>query len=205
MRNIRTRRTIIFIITGLAIAIAIGIFAIVPAGVVSMEIVTDEGERIEEELNIYVSEEMQLGCRVYPAVFEDRTTVYFVSDDSIAAVNESGLLKALKKGKTLLTIQHAGARKSINISVQPSVKAIEGLPEEITLYEGDGYLLEPQVIMAGKDLEEPEVSFKSKRTTIAEVDIDGRIIAGETGTTTITVTAGTITVKIPVTVISRPY
>ena len=204
MRNIRTRRTIIFILTGLAIAFAIGIYAIAPAGVASMETVTGDGERIEE-LNLYVGTEVQLGCKVYPAIFEDRTTVYSVADDSIASVDENGLLKALRKGETILTVQHAGARKSINVSVQPSVKAIEGLPEEVTLYEGDGYLLEPEVIMAEKDLEAPEVTFKSKRSTIAEVDADGQIIAGETGTTTITVTAGTVKVKIPITVISKAY
>ena len=205
MRNIGTRRTIIFILTGLAIALAIGIYAIVPAGVTSMEIVTSEGERIEEELNMYVGADVQLGCKVYPAIFDDRTTVYSVADDDIASVDENGLLKGLKKGKTLITIQHAGACRSINVSVQMSVKAIEGLPEEITLYEGDGYLLEPKIIMAGKDLEKPEATYKSKRTTVAEVDTNGQIIAGEIGTTTITVTAGTVKVKIPVTVISRPY
>ena len=202
MRDIRTRRTIILILAAVAIAMAIGIYAIVPSGVTSIEILTGEGERLGEEFNIYAGSEEQLECRVHPDVFADRKTVFSVADESIASVDESGTVKGLKKGETLLTIQHAGARQNINVKVQPSVKAIEGLPNEMTLYEGDGYLLEPKVIMAGKDLEAPEVTFKSKRTTIAAVDADGQIAAGEPGTTTITVTAGAVSVKIPVTVIS---
>ena len=204
MRNVRARRTVILILAAMAIAMAIGIYAVVPTGVAAIEIVNGEGERLGEELNIYVGKEEQLECKVDPDVFADRTTYYASSDESIAVVDERGLVKGLKTGETLVTVQHAGIRKSINVKVQPSIKTIEGLPDEVTLYEGDGYLLEPKVVMAEKDMEAPKVSFKSKRTSIAEVDKEGQIIAGETGTTTITVSAGSIKVKIPITVISRP-
>lgn len=204
MRNIRTRRTIILILAGLSIAAATALYAIVPSGVAAMEILNGEGERLGEELNIYVGSEVQLECKVSPAVFADRSTGFTVADDSIVSVDEKGLVKGLKKGETLLTVQHADARQSIKVKVQPSVRGIEGLPEEVTLYEGDGYLLEPEVIMADKSLEIPEVTYKSKRTTIADVDADGWITAGETGTTTITITAGTVKEKVPITVISRP-
>ena len=203
MRNVRTRRTIILILAGLAIAVAIAIYAVVPSGVASMELLTGEGERLGESLDIYVGGEVQLECRVYPDVFMDRTTVYTAADESIASVDESGLVRGLKESDTLVTVQHETNRKNIKVKVQPSVNAIEGLPEEVTLYEGDGYLLEPEVIMIDEDLEAPEVTFKSKRTTVAEVDEEGQITAGEIGTTTITVTAGAVSVKIPVTVISR--
>ena len=203
MRNIRTRRAIILILAGLAVVVAIGIYTVVPSGVAYIEIMNGKGERLGEELNIYAGSEVQLECRVYPEYFADRTTYYASSDESVASVDENGLVKGLSKGETLVTVQHTGIRQRITVKVQPSVKAIEGLPEEVTLYEGDGYLLEPEVIMAGNDIEAPEVTFKSKRTTVAEVDADGQILAGEVGTTTITVTAGTVDVKIPITVISR--
>ena len=204
MRNIRIRRTVILILAGLATALAAAIYAVVPSGVAAIEIVNGEGERLGEELNIYADTEVQLGCKVYPEIFADRTTYYTSADESIASVDERGLVQGIKKGETTVTVQHAGVRQSITVKVQPTVKSIEGLPDEVTLYEGDGYLLEPEVIMAGKDLEAPVPTFKSKRTTIAEVDENGQIIAGETGNTTITVTAGTVKVKIPITVISRP-
>ena len=203
MRNIRTRRAIILILAGLAVVVAIGIYTVVPSGVAYIEIMNGKGERLGEELNIYAGSEVQLECRVYPEYFADRTTYYASSDESVASVDENGLVKGLSKGETLVTVQHTGIRQRITVKVQPSVKAIEGLPEEVTLYEGDGYLLEPEVIMAGNDIEAPEVTFKSKRTTVAEVDEDGQILAGEVGTTTITVMAGTVDVKIPITVISR--
>lgn len=204
MRNIRVRRTVILILTGLAIAVAVGIYTLVPSGIASMEIISGEGERLGEELNIYAGSETQLGCKVSPAVFMDRKTSYVSADESVASVDEEGLVKGLKTGETAITVSHAGVRRSINVKVQASVRAIEGLPDEVTLYEGDGYLLEPEVLMAGNDTETPDVVFESKRTSIAEVDTDGQIIAGETGTTTVTVSAGTISIKIPITVISRP-
>ncbi|MBR1986874.1 MAG: Ig-like domain-containing protein [Mogibacterium sp.] len=202
MRDIRTRRTIILILAALAIAMAIVIYTIIPSGVTSMEILTTEGERLGQELNIYAGSKVQLECRVHPDVLADRGTYFSVADESIASVDETGQVTGLKNGETLMTIQHAGARQNITVEVQPSVKSIKGLPDEVTLYEGDGYLLEPKVVMAGKKLEVPDVTFKSKRTTIAAVDADGQITAGEPGSTTITVTAGTVSVKIPVTVIS---
>ena len=204
MRNIKARRTVILILAGIAIAVAIGIYTVVPSGVAAVEIVTGDGERAGEELNIYVGSEEKIECRVYPAVFASRTTYYTSADENIASVDENGLVKGLKEGETLLTVIHAGARQSINVKVQANIKAIEGLPDEVTLYEGDGHILEPKVIMAEDGMEAPKVAFKSKRATIAEVDEDGYIIAGETGSTTITVSAGNVNVKIPVTVISRP-
>ena len=204
MRNIRVRRTVILILTGLAIAVAVGIYTVVPSGISSIEIISGEGERLGEELNIYAGSETQIGCKVYPAIFMDRKTSYVSADESVASVDEEGLIKGLKTGETDITVSHAGVRQKITVKVQPSVRAIEGLPDEVTLYEGDGFLLEPEVVMAGNDTEVPEVVFESRRTSVAEVDADGQIIAGELGTTTVTVSAGAVSIKIPITVISRP-
>lgn len=204
MRNIRTRRALILILAGLGIAIAAAIYATVPTGVAAMEILTGDGERLDEELDLYVGSEVQLECKVYPEVFADRTTYYTATDETIASVQDNGVVKGLKKGETALTVQHAGERQSLKVKVQPAVTAIEGLPGEVTLYEGDGYLLEPKIVMAGEGIEEPDVTFETKRNTIASVDADGQILAGETGSTTITVIAGPVSVKIPVTVIERP-
>ena len=134
MRNIRTRRAIILILAGLAVVVAIGIYTVVPSGVTAIEIMDGDGERLGEELNIYSGAEKQLECKVYPEFFADRTAYYTSSDDSIASVDENGLVKGVSKGETLVTVQKAGMRQSITVKVQPSVKAIEGLPDEVTLY-----------------------------------------------------------------------
>ena len=204
MRNIRVRRTVILILAGLAIAVAVGIYTVVPSGISSIEIISGEGERLGEELNIYAGSETKIGCKVYPEIFMDRKTSYVSADESVASVDEEGLIKGLKTGETAITVSHAGVRRNITVKVQPSVRTIEGLPDEVTLYEGDGFLLEPEVVMAGNDTEAPEIVFESRRTSVAEVDADGQIIAGEVGTTTVTVSAGAVSIKIPITVISRP-
>lgn len=204
MRSIKTRRTVIFVITALALVLAIWVYIAVPKGVAQMEILTTEGEIVADTLEMYVGTETQLSCRVKPAVFENRTVEYTVADEEIAMVDENGLVKAIKEGETLLTVECAGARKNYTIKAEMAVEDITGLDKEIALYEGDEFQLEPKVKMAKKGLEKPEVTFKVNRNTIASVDNNGLITALKEGETTITVTAGTVSKKIKIIVEESP-
>ena len=198
MRNIKTRRTIIFVITALALVLASWVYIAVPKGVMQMDLVTAEGAGIGDALEVYV------GTEIKPAVFENRTVKYTLADKEIATVNEEGLLKALKEGETLLTVECAGARENYMVKVETAVEDIKGLDKEVTLYEGDELQLEPKVKMARKNLEKPEVTYKVKRNTIATVDKKGLITAVKEGETTVTVTAGSVSKKVKVIVEERP-
>ncbi|MBR1986875.1 MAG: Ig-like domain-containing protein [Mogibacterium sp.] len=203
-RNIKNKRTIILVITVLALVLAAGAYIVVPRGVTQIDLVTDKGETVVETLEIYVGTETQLSCRITPALFMNRKSEYAIADEKIATIDETGLLKALKEGETRLTVECAGTRKNYTIKAETAIEDIAGLKKEITLYEGEEFQLEPKIKMAEKGLEKPEITYKTKRNTIAKVDKNGLITAVSEGKTTITVTAGDISKKIKVIVEAVP-
>jgi len=203
-RNIRRRRTIILIIAALAVMFATGVYAAVPKGVTHIDLITSSGETVGESLEIYVGTEDQLSCKTIPDTFMDRKVRYSIADEAIATVDENGLLKALKEGETRLTIECAGTRKNYTVKTKLAVEDITGLDEEVTLYEGEELQLEPKLKMADEDLEKPEITYATKRNTIADVDKQGLITAVKEGETTITVSAGDVEKKVKVTVEARP-
>ena len=203
-RNIKRKRTIILVITVLALVLAAGAYIVVPRGVTQIDLVTDKGETVVETLEIYVGTETQLSCKITPASFMGRKAEYTIADEGIATIDETGLLKALKEGETRLTVECAGVRKNYTIKAETAIEDINGLKKEITLYEGDEFQLEPKIKMAEKGLEKPEITYKTKRNTIAKVDNNGLITAVSEGKTTITVTAGDVTKKIKVIVEAVP-
>ena len=203
-RNIRRRRTIIFIVAALAVMFATGVYAAVPKGVTHIDLITASGETVGETLEIYVGAEDQLSCKTIPDTFMDRNVRYSIADEEVATVDEKGLLKALKEGETRLTIECAGTRKNYTVKTKLAVEDITGLDEEVTLYEGEELQLEPKLKMADEDLEKPEITYATKRNTIANVDKQGLITAVKEGETTITVSAGDVEKKVKVTVEARP-
>ena len=203
-RNIRRRRTIILIIAALAVMFATGVYAAVPKGVTHIDLITSSGETVGESLEIYVGTEDQLSCKTIPDTFMDRNVRYSIADEEIATVDEKGLLKALKEGETRLTIECAGTRKNYTVKTKLAVEDITGLDEEVTLYEGEELQLEPKLKMADEDLEKPEITYATKRNTIADVDKQGLITAVKEGETTITVSAGDVEKKVKVIVEAMP-
>ena len=203
-RNIRRRRTIILIVAALAVMFATGVYAAVPKGVTHIDLITASGETVGETLEIYVGAEDQLSCKTIPDTFMDRNVRYSIADEEVATVDEKGLLKALKEGETRLTIECAGTRKNYTVKTKLAVEDITGLDEEVTLYEGEELQLEPKLKMADEDLEKPEITYATKRNTIANVDKQGLITAVKEGETTITVSAGDVEKKVKVTVEARP-
>ena len=203
-RNIKNKRTIILVITVLALVLAAGACIVVPRGVTQIDLVTDKGEPVVDTLEIYVGTETQLSCKIAPASFMNRKAEYAIADEGIATIDETGLLKALKEGETRLTVECAGARKNYTIKAETAIEDITGLKKEITLYEGDEFQLEPKIKMAEKGLEKPEILYKVKRNTIAKVDKNGLITAVKEGETTVTVNAGDVTKKVKVIVKAEP-
>ena len=203
-REIKRRRTIIFIAAALFVLLSVGVYASVPKGVAQINLITAEGEHVTGTLEIYVDTETQLSCKVLPETFATRTVKYSIADEQIATVDEKGILKALKEGETLLTVECGGTRQNYTVKAETAVEDITGLDKEVTLYEGEELQLEPKIKMTEKGLEKPETIYKVKRITIAKVDRNGLVTALKEGETTITVTAGDVTKKIKVIVEAAP-
>lgn len=204
MRDIRKRRIIILILAAASMLLATGVYVVTPTGVSAIEILTDEGERLEESYDVFIGESVQLRCRVSPKPFAHREVEYYAADSSILTVDEGGVISGIKEGQTLLTVKCAGVRKTVVIDVEPSVREIKGLKDVITLYVDDEYQLEPVIVMAEEDLDSAAVTYKAKRTTIAKVDKKGMVTGVGAGTTKITVKAGTLSETVKVRVEERP-
>ena len=202
--NTKRKRTIILIITVMALVFATGAYIVVPRGVTHMDLVTAEGETIGETLEVYVGTDTSLSCKITPASFIDRKVGYAIADNEIASIDEEGLLTALKEGETRLTVECAGTRKNYIVRTKTAVEDITGLDKEIVLYEGEEFQLEPKIKLVEKDLEKPEILYKTKRNTIATVDKNGLITAVKEGETTITVSAGDVSKKVKVIVETEP-
>ena len=203
VRNTVKKRRIILILAAFVIAAITAAYYALPKGAESFKLLDADGNDITGELSVYVGTETKTGYEIGPEAFSGRAVSYEVADDNIISVDENGVIHAKNEGETLLTAEAAGLKHDVNIKVVPAVKDITGLEEEITLTEGDDTTLEPEIEMAAKGLDEPEITFSSDDENIATVDKEGVITAVDPGETTITVKAASVSKKIKVTVNER--
>lgn len=203
VRNTVKKRRIILILAAFAVAVIAAAYYALPKGAESFTLHDADGNDITGELSVYVGTEMKTGYEIAPEAFSSRAVSYEVADDSIISVDENGVIRAKSVGETLLTAQAVGLKQDVNVTVKPAVKDITGLEEEVTLTEGDDTTLEPEIEMAAKGLDEPEITFSSEDENIATVDEEGVITAMDPGTTTIIVKAASVSKKVKVTVNER--
>ena len=159
--------------------------------------------------------EMNVGA-TYSIVFtvlpEDatNTAVTFSSaDESVATVNENGVVTGVAAGTTTITIaatDGSGVTGTLTVTVTNiDVEEINVVAYDITIITGETATIEYTVLPANAtDL---SVTFTSANTAIATVDAEGVVTGVSVGTTTITITSVSnpdITAEINVTVTSNP-
>ena len=203
VRNTVKKRRIILILAAFAIAVIAAAYYALPKGAESFMLLDADGIAIAGELSVYVGTETKTGYEIGPEAFSKRAVSYEVADDGVISVDENGVIHAKSVGETLLTAQAAGLKQNVNVTVKAAVKDITGLEEEVTLTEGEDTTLEPEIEMAAKGLDEPDITFSSEDENIATVDKEGVITAVDPGTTTITVKAASVSKKVKVTVNER--
>ena len=111
-------------------------------------------------------------------------------DDSVATVDQNGLVTATGKGKTTITATITNSEgkaisQSCEVDVTKSVQSIELNATSITLANGQTRQLEATV--QPSDADNSEISWESSDSRVATVDDNGLVTAvGENGTATIT-------------------
>lgn len=143
----------------------------------------------ETELN--VDGVLTLYASVLPINATDSTITYRSSDESIATVSSSGVVKGIAKGTVDIILTAGKVTKTIQITVNVATTEISLNSDYIVLKKGDTYQLSATVFPA---LAEQSVTFKSSDETVAMVSSDGVITAEGTGTTAVIVTNGDMTV-----------
>ena len=138
---------------------------------------------------------------VYGLAKGDYITSWAVADPKIAAVNQKGWVKGLKKGNTIVAAALAsGRRVYIKVKVQNgavATTAIKGIPKKAVLIKGKKLRLTP-VLLPVTSVE--NITFTSSNKKVAAVTSKGVIQALRAGKARITVRAGKKKVQITVTV-----
>lgn len=126
---------------------------------------------------------------------DDVMFLWTSSDESVATVDQTGLVAALDTGSATVTASVGDAAKSAGITVTASPpSAIVVSPEKVTFASiGDTLRLTAAVEdMEGRALPDAAVAWSAGDETVAMVGADGLVTAEGPGTTTITASAGEV-------------
>ena len=139
---------------------------------------------------------------VLPADATDRTLTYASSNEKVAAVDESGVIHALKAGSCRLTARSSSGKK-VSLSLTVTQPVTEILPEKAEYTLDTGRTLTLKAALSPADATAKKLTFTSSDPEIASVSSRGRVTGKNPGTVTITLRAesdglepGTLTVEI---------
>lgn len=135
---------------------------------------------------LYAGETFQLSAQIMPDDASNKTLTYQLADTSIATINNSGLITALKVGNTTITVTAAdgsGVSKELPLIVRQKAESIEISNPVSEIYIGTTHQLSVDVLPA--DTTDKSVSFTSSDLSIAQVSESGIITPLKKGTVTV--------------------
>lgn len=139
--------------------------------------------------NMNTGEEFQLQCAVTPANADNKDVIWSSSNDEIASVDQSGKVKALKRGqvKIVATSKDDNSISDVcELTITQLATAIELDKHEARLAIGNTIALNVKV--SPQDVNNDKVTWKSSDNGVARVSDDGIVTAVGKGTAKITAT-----------------
>jgi len=129
-----------------------------------------------------------LAATVSPSDSSNKNVTWSSSDETIATVDQTGKVTALKAGTTTITATTEDGRKTAacNVTVTQPVTGISLNKTDLTMTNGGIEVLTATV--EPEDSSNNNVTWSSSDPTVAKVDQSGKVTALKAGTTTITVT-----------------
>ena len=146
-------------------------------------------------------ETVTLSATVYPEDATDKTIVWTSSDESIAKVNEIGVVTALKAGKVTITASSKvcpTVTATCEITVNTKISAITLNKAAAEIVEGESLVLTATV--SPEDATDKTVTWISSDEAVVKV-VNGVVSAFKTGKATITATSGDVSATCEITVI----
>ena len=142
-------------------------------------------------LSLTVGESQSLSATVSPSNASDKSVSWKSSDTSVATVDGSGNVKAVKAGTATITVTTKDGSKTATCKV--TVKSSSVAVTSISLNKRDLYLSEGEsekliVTFNPSDATNKEVTWESDTPSKATVDNNGNVKAVEVGTAIISVT-----------------
>ena len=152
-----------------------------------------------ESESLHIGETVQLTATVLPENTTDKTVTWTSSDESIATVDENGLVTAVALGKCDITASCQGLSATCHITVKPV------LPQSITLNsESESLHIGETVQLTATVLPEnttnKTVTWASNNENIATVDENGLVTAVALGECDITATCQGVSATCHITV-----
>ena len=158
-------------------------------------------DKHEETLYLNGTKTVTLTATIAPDKVKNKTVVFSSSDDTIASVNQSGVVTAHKKGVATITVATSnGKTDTAVITVKdPKVLSIEFTNGDLNKTVGDSsFSVETKVVV--QDNPEYTVTYSSMNESVATIDNTGHIEIKGSGTAVIKVTAGGQTAEFNLTV-----
>ena len=147
----------------------------------------------------------KLNVEIYPEDAKNHEIEFTSSNTKVLTVDNSGTVLAVGNGTAKITAKakENSVSSSLEIQVYTPVTDLELNVEQLTMQEGDSFIIIPSIYPI--DASNKNVKYSVENQTIAQVTSDGKIIGKSQGTTTVTVTTedGNITKTITINVVQR--
>ena len=165
-----------------------------------------------EKINLSVSnttmkkgDSQKLNVEIYPEDAKNHEIEFTSSNTKVLTVDSSGTVLAVGNGTAKITAKakENSVSSSLEIQVYTPVIDLELNVEQLTIQEGDSFIIIPSIYPI--DASNQNVKYSVENQTIAQVTSDGKITGKSQGTTTVTVTTedGNITKTITINVVQR--
>ena len=147
----------------------------------------------------------KLNVEIYPEDAKNHEIEFTSSNTKVLTVDNSGTVLAVGNGTAKITAKakENSVSSSLEIQVYTPVTDLELNVEQLTIQEGDSFIIIPSIYPI--DASNKNVKYSVENQTIAQVSSDGKITGKSQGTTTVTVTTedGNITKTITINVVQR--
>ena len=147
----------------------------------------------------------KLNVEIYPEDAKNHEIEFTSSNTKVLTVDNSGTVLAVGNGTAKITAKakENSVSRSLEIQVYTPVIDLELNVEQLTMQEGDSFIIIPSIYPI--DASNKNVKYSVENQTIAQVSSDGKITGKSQGTTTVTVTTedGNITKTITINVVQR--
>lgn len=159
---------------------------------VTKKVISVSGVSLDKtEAALVEGEILQLTATVAPAEADNKNLIWTTSDEKVATVTAEGSVTAVSPGTATITVktEDGGFTATCVLTVNKKVIAVTGvlLDKEIAyMAPGDVITLTATVVPDSADCK--NVTWTSSLPEVANVDVDGKITAFDSGTAVITVT-----------------
>ena len=147
----------------------------------------------------------KLNVEIYPADAKNHEIEFTSSNTKVLTVDSQGTVLSVGNGTAKITAKakENNVSSSLEIQVYTPVTDLELNVEQLTMQEGDSFIIVPSIYPT--DASNQNVKYSVEEQTIAQVSSDGKITGVSEGTTTISVISedGNITKTIIVNVVPR--